>query len=213
MFRAKLFLRGKNIDYTRPDYQDRVVATLAGNLRDGAASWYHTRVEIDQDPIHDIDEFERALWDEFIPSDQQQRLRATLRACKQTGSVEDYVARFRQVIAQIRDMSQIDKIDHFVTGLKPETQKEVSYLSCLTLKQAIAAAQAYERSHFTDTATRRSRPPRVPEPEPMDISQVSARPPNEMCRRQGRCFYCREPGHRIAQCPKKRQGNGPAQRM
>lgn len=79
MFKAKLFMNGKNIDYHRPESQARVVSMLAANLRDGAASWYHSCIVIDNKPIQDIDEFERALNEEFVPSDQQQRLRAALR--------------------------------------------------------------------------------------------------------------------------------------
>ncbi|KAI9919698.1 hypothetical protein PsorP6_017721 [Peronosclerospora sorghi] len=133
IFEAKLFMSGKNIDYNRHANQTRIVAMLASNLRSGAASWYHSRVTVDQRPIMDIDEFERVLTAEFIPPDQQQRLRAALRACLQTGHVDDYVARFRKIIAQVRDMSQLDKVDRFVEGLKTETKKEVNYLRCTTL--------------------------------------------------------------------------------
>ncbi|KAI9919593.1 hypothetical protein PsorP6_017717 [Peronosclerospora sorghi] len=100
IFEVKLLMSGKNIDYKRHENQTRVMAMLAINLRSGAASWYHSRVMVDQRPIMDIDEFERVLSAEFIPPDQQQRLRAALRACLQTGHVDDYVARFRKIIAQ-----------------------------------------------------------------------------------------------------------------
>ncbi|EGZ25888.1 hypothetical protein PHYSODRAFT_480453 [Phytophthora sojae] len=39
VFRAKLFMRGKNIDYHLAANQHRVVAMLAANVRAGAASW------------------------------------------------------------------------------------------------------------------------------------------------------------------------------
>ncbi|ETI54953.1 hypothetical protein F443_02320 [Phytophthora nicotianae P1569] len=182
IFEAKLFMNGKNIDYHHPGNQARVVAMLA-----------------------------KALRDEFLPPDQQHRLRAALRACKQTSDVEEYVSRIRKIITQIRDMSALDKVDHFITGLKPDNRKEVDYLNCNSLKTAISAAQAYERAHFG--AARRQTAARRDGPEPMDISQVTTRPTVEQCRRQGLCFYCRKPGHRISDCPKKRQGNEGAQRM
>ncbi|GMF30525.1 unnamed protein product [Phytophthora fragariaefolia] len=49
---------------------------------------------IDNEPICSIDEFEAALRDEFLPPDQQHRLRAALRACKQSTDVEEYDSRF-----------------------------------------------------------------------------------------------------------------------
>ncbi|KAJ0398062.1 hypothetical protein ATCC90586_001664 [Pythium insidiosum] len=189
IFEAKLFMSGKNIDYNRHENQARVVAMVASNLRSGAASWYHSRVMVDRMPITNIDEFEQALTAEFIPPDQQQRLRAALRACRQTGHVDDYVARFRKIIAQVREMSQLDKVDRFVEGLKPETKKEVNYLRCTTLTEAIAAAQAYERDHFGG-----ERPPRRPRsngdsgPEPMDLSNAGVvKPTKDMCRQQNLC--------------------------
>lgn len=211
IFEAKLFMNGKNIDFNHSVNQARVVAMLASNLRDGAASWYHSRIMIDNEPICSINEFEAALRDEFLPPDQQHRLRAALRACKQTTDVEEYVSRFRKIITQVREMSALDKVDHFIMGLKPETRKEVDYLNCSSLKAAISAAQAYERAHFG--GGRRQSVVRRDGPEPMDISQMTTRPSLEECRRERLCFYCREPGHRISDCPKKRQGNAGAQRM
>ncbi|KAI9908857.1 hypothetical protein PsorP6_015142 [Peronosclerospora sorghi] len=114
IFEAKFYMSGKSIDYNRHDNQARLVAMLASNLRSGAASWYHSRVMVDQRPIMDIDEFERVLTADFIPPDQQRPLRAAIRACRQTGHVDAYVARFRKIIAQVREMSQLDKVDRVV---------------------------------------------------------------------------------------------------
>ncbi|GLE03146.1 hypothetical protein PINS_up012025 [Pythium insidiosum] len=230
VFGAKVYMRGCNIDYTRAENQPRVVAIMCSGLRGGAASFLTHRLMIDNLPIRDLDEFESVFSEEFVPSDQQQRLRAALRACRQSGAIEDYVARFREIIMQIRQMSQLDQVDHFIAGFKPETQKEVNYLNCETLRDAIAAAQAYERAHFGGAAPRRPRTARLQDAEPMDVSYVTApvgdetldvaqfasrpaRPSMEACRRQGLCFYCREAGHRISVCPRKKQGNGHAQRM
>ncbi|KAI9989149.1 hypothetical protein PInf_019288 [Phytophthora infestans] len=46
IFRAKLFMEGKGIDYVAAANQQRVIAILAANLRGGAASWYPARVVI-----------------------------------------------------------------------------------------------------------------------------------------------------------------------
>ncbi|DAZ99710.1 TPA: hypothetical protein N0F65_000888 [Lagenidium giganteum] len=142
---AKLYMKGCNIDYARTENQPRVVAILCSGLRGGAASFLHYRLMIDNLPIRDIGEFESVFGDAFVPTDQQQRLPAALRASRQVNTIEDYVARIRQIITQVREMSQLDQVDHYIAGLKPETQKEVNYLNCESLRDAIAAAQAYER--------------------------------------------------------------------
>ncbi|KAF4137467.1 hypothetical protein GN958_ATG13311 [Phytophthora infestans] len=64
-------MNGKNVDYRHPGSQARVVSMLARNLRGGAASSYHRRIMIDNEPISSIDEFEVALREEFISPDQQ----------------------------------------------------------------------------------------------------------------------------------------------
>jgi hypothetical protein len=53
-----------------------------------------------------------------VPPDQQQRLRAALKRCVHRHSIDDYVTRFRKIIAQVREMSQLDKVDRFVDSLK-----------------------------------------------------------------------------------------------
>ncbi|KAL4145629.1 hypothetical protein PRNP1_013296 [Phytophthora ramorum] len=190
---------------------------LASNLRGGAASWYHTRVAIEQRPLPDLTSFQAALTEEFVPPDQQYRIRAALRKCRQVGTIDDYVAQFRRLIAQVRDMGQLDQIDHFCAGLKEETRKEVSYLRCQTLSAAISHAQSFERAHFTVDSSPSDRAGPVAAaatPEPMDISAMdSRRISKEACRQHRLCFYCKAPGHRIHDCPKKpRQGNDHAQR-
>ncbi|EEY58556.1 uncharacterized protein PITG_10643 [Phytophthora infestans T30-4] len=162
----------------------RVVAMLAANFRDGAASWYHAKVMVEH----------------------QFRLRAELRQCQQRGSVDDYV-------------------DHFCEGLKSETKKEVMYLRCATLADAIAAAQAYERTHFSGERGRQPSSSRVAAasdgPTPMDLSVVDSRQIDKRtCRERNLCFYCKEVGHRIANCPRsngqnrgRAQGNGVARQM
>ncbi|KAI9912347.1 hypothetical protein PsorP6_005811 [Peronosclerospora sorghi] len=204
IFETKLFMSGKNIDYNRHENQTRVVEMLARNLRSGDASWYHSRVMVGQRPIMDIDEFERVLTAEFIPPYQQHCLRAALRACRQTGHVDDYVARFFKIIAQIREISQLDKVDRFVEGLKPETNKETIY-----------AAQAYGRAHMGgERPTHRPRNAGDSGPEPMDLSYEGVvKPTKDVLHQQNLCFYCREVDHSIADCPKRRQGNADAQRM
>lgn len=226
IFRAKLFFEGKNIDYAAAANQQRVLAMLAANLRDGAASWYHAQVVIDHVRFVDIDELEEALRSEFVPPDQQFRLRSELKTCRQKGSVDEYVREFRRLMAHVRDMSALDQVDRFCDGLKPETRKEVMYLRCGSLAEAISAAQAFERTHFRSGPDRSRVPESRPRPSrsafsgptPMDISAVDTRSiDKEQCRSRNLCFYCKSTGHRIAQCPRRRQreqqGNENARRM
>ncbi|KAG3130274.1 hypothetical protein PI126_g20579 [Phytophthora idaei] len=123
IFRAKLFMQGKCIDFTNPHNGSRVVAMIAVNFRDGAASWYHAKVMVEHVVYSTLDELHAVLTAEFVTLDQQFRLRAEMRRCKQQGSVDDYVKDFRCLMAQIHGMHALDQVDHFCEGLKSETKK------------------------------------------------------------------------------------------
>ncbi|OWZ05261.1 hypothetical protein PHMEG_00022680 [Phytophthora megakarya] len=148
IFRAKLFMQGKCIDFTNPHDGPRVVAMLAANFRDGGPSWYHANVMVEQVIYSTLGELHAALVAEFVPPDQQFRLRAELGQCVQHGFVNDNVKNFRRLMAQFHGMQPLDQMDHFCEGLKSEIKMEVIYLHCGILASAIAAAQAYERIHF-----------------------------------------------------------------
>ncbi|ETL99705.1 hypothetical protein L917_03478 [Phytophthora nicotianae] len=92
-------------------------------------------------------------------------------------------------------------------GKSGETRQEVSYLRCQTLGAAISHAQSYERAHFTGnnvSSDQAGRPAATASPEPMDISAMdSRRISKEACCQHRLCLYCKAPGHRIRDYPKK----------
>jgi hypothetical protein len=229
IFDVRLFAKAKNINPDRLENQERLVAMMIASMSGAAASFIYNHVVIDQQPICTIDDFAQLLEDEFVPPDQQQRLRAALKRCVQKHSIDDYVARFRKIIAQVREMSQLDKVDRFVDGLKPDTRKEVNYQRCTTLREAISCAQAYERTHFErQFFAHGPRPRRASEQtaggprdvaEPTEIDVMDTRSiSKDTCRKKQLCFYCKKPGHKIGACPKRpanqqgsatsRSGNG-----
>ncbi|GMF51180.1 unnamed protein product [Phytophthora fragariaefolia] len=115
-----------------------------------------------------------------------------------------------------------------------QTRSEVVYRRCNTVHQAVNVAMEYERAHATqihgargfsrslyprtrDTENRGSSgfgrssnrvPARESQPEPMDIgfSRMISR---DECQRRNLCFFCKEPGHRMAQCQKRNGHRGP----
>ncbi|OWZ20061.1 hypothetical protein PHMEG_0005583 [Phytophthora megakarya] len=160
-----------------------------------------------------LDELHAALVAEFVPPDQQFRLRAELRQCVQYGSVDDYVKDFRRLTAQIHGIHPLDQVDHFCEGLKSETKMEVMYLRCGTLASAIAAAQAYKRTHFAARHATQALPPQgvaspaTETPTPMDRSVMDGRRIDKrQCREQNLCFYCKKGGSYCQQSAQKQPG-------
>ncbi|KAF1333192.1 polyprotein, partial [Globisporangium splendens] len=118
---------------------------LGGTLRQGAAQWFIVK----KTEIETVDQFFLELGNEFIPADLQERLRDQLGELSQGQSrgLDDYVSRFRHVITQVQEMSELDKIMYFVRGLAPAIRTEVRYRRCSTLSEAITLALDYDRSH------------------------------------------------------------------
>ncbi|KAG1702262.1 hypothetical protein DVH05_010052 [Phytophthora capsici] len=105
---VQLFFSAKNINVTAPENQNRLVTMVATNLKGQAAAWY----TFNQGKFLTLNALAEALQTEFEPPDLQERLRAEFSRLKQIqySSLEDYVAKFRQIICQVRDMSDIDQI-------------------------------------------------------------------------------------------------------
>ena len=224
-FSAKMFLTCKNIDYYNNEEmnQRRIVAILASNLRDGAASWFHS-TSVNGQYMRTIEELYEEMKKEFVPRDEEHRAREDLSNVKQRSSLEEYVNQFRRAMSKINNMHELDKVHHFTQGLKDQTKREVRYLRCQKLSDAIAAAQAYDRAHFTS----RNHSTRLKftsnetfgqginqyknerRSDMMDISFTS-RINKEECMKKNLCFYCKKPGHSIGDCRKRKANSGQQQ--
>ncbi|TMW66815.1 hypothetical protein Poli38472_014127 [Pythium oligandrum] len=206
---ADQYFAAKGIAWKSVELAPRVLAALGGSLRGAAAQWFATRRVL----IQSVDEFFTELHREFVPADLQQRLRDQLNALQQRDcrDLADYIAKHRQLMVQVRDMSEIDKVIYFQRGLKQRTREEVQYRRCETLSDAITVALDYDRAHQWQyrSEPRRYEEPRPSylrnehsqraEPEPMEIDNVQ-RLSREDCRRRKLCFKCKKPGHSWRQC-------------
>uniref|UniRef100_A0AAV1TGI5 CCHC-type domain-containing protein n=1 Tax=Peronospora matthiolae TaxID=2874970 RepID=A0AAV1TGI5_9STRA len=200
----------KGVNWKCHELSLRILAILGGTLKHGAAQWY----VMQKQNITTVDDFFFKIEREFVPADLQERLREEMndmreRDCK---DLSDYVGKFRHVVTQVQDMSELDRIMYFLRGLSGRTREEVQYRRCTTLSDAITVALDFDRSHPTRYSRGRSQDkPRYRSyennrryqsntgPEPMDVSTVQI-PSRDECRRRNLCFKCGSPNHRSAQC-------------
>jgi hypothetical protein len=208
------------------DDEQRVLhATLF--LRGPALDWWRY-CETSGRHIRIWAEFCRELTAQFQPINSVKRARDQLAALKQIGSVQDYIARFRSITLKIPDLSEGDKIDKFVRGLKPHVQREVELRGLDTLDSIMSTAEridalSWKNRRFGTTPSLSHKTVEVAKstssdgPTPMEIGAISdkRRPPQpgqpgrldketrEKFRKQGLCFYCKEKGHVALACPKK----------
>ncbi|EGZ09080.1 hypothetical protein PHYSODRAFT_525625, partial [Phytophthora sojae] len=139
------YFEARNIDWKNERWATRVLAIIGSTLKGQAGQWYLAR----KHEIYSAEQLLRELARAFVPADLQLRLREQLRHLNQKSckSLGDYVSRFRNIVLQVEDMTEIDKVVYFSQGLMPNTHQEVLYKRRETLTDAITVAMDYERSH------------------------------------------------------------------
>lgn len=237
------YYTGTKVDVTRWLFQVEQYLDLSGVqddeqrvlhaslfLRGPAFDWWRYS-ESSGTKIRIWEEFCRELTAQFQPINSVKRARDQLAALKQIGSVQDYVARFRSITIKIPDLSEGDKVDKFVRGLKPHVQREVELRGLNTLDSIMSAAErvdalSWKNRRFGTAPFSHHKTVEAPRattsfdgPTPMEIGAMSdKRKPQqpggqsgrldketkEKLRKEGLCFYCKEKGHVALACPKKK---------
>ncbi|GMF24419.1 unnamed protein product [Phytophthora lilii] len=204
MFSVRLYFESKNIKYEGTAPQQCPLSLLVANLKGPAAAWYREYVSHDGNFLQSVTQFEELLTAEFTAPDRQEHLRDQLLRLRQknVSCLEDY-------------------------GLLVEIRQEVKLRQFRNTTEAISFALMYDRTHNVgsrgqnkEQASRRTQGQRrfhypqtpVEEPTPMEISS-SRFVSREECLRNNLCFYCKERGHRLADCRKRQirsTSRGPA---
>ncbi|KAG6610911.1 uncharacterized protein IUM83_08079 [Phytophthora cinnamomi] len=139
------YFLAKGIDWKDSKLSGRILAVLAGSLKYGAAQWYIVK----KDDVKSVEDFFLKLEKEFVPPDLQERLRDQMNDLKerQCRDLPDCISKFRHLITQVKEMSELDKIMYFLRGLPSSIREEVQYRRSATLTDAITVALDYDRSH------------------------------------------------------------------
>ena len=97
-------------------------------LRGAAKTWYHSvRSDTLSEPerLTTWESFKAALVEQFSPVDPIKVARDQLADLQQETSVREYTSRFRHLCTIITNISEAEKLDRYVRGLKPRTRREV----------------------------------------------------------------------------------------
>lgn len=115
----------------------------SAELVDAAATWWFTITQAGRKPST-WDGFRELVRNEFIPADYIRRAREKLNRCRQTGSVEAYINLFRQRALAVPGLTEGEKWNAFVLGLKPALEMRVREEDIMTFEKAARTALRYE---------------------------------------------------------------------
>lgn len=213
LFSLDEYLEACNV--TNDDQKIREAATF---LRGPALTWWRT---VKQGPpesrVVTWDAFKQNIRLAFKPINSIKVARDRLAALRQTTSVRAYATAFRNVTLDIPSMTDEEKLDRFMRGLKRKTREQVELKEPATFKVRLAERFDTLAWRYHDTAWPAT-PTDTDGPAAMELGAIQAAPPStpiklnpELKRiliQEGRCFYCRETGHTVATCPKRsKQGH------
>jgi hypothetical protein len=125
LFQFNQFYEASNVtnDWERVTY-------AASFLRGPALTWWQTRREQvatgHEALIQTWEDFSTSIKEAFKPINATKAARDKLAKLRQRTSVQDYITEFRNLTLLIPDMSDGDKLDRFLRGLKFPIQKELA---------------------------------------------------------------------------------------
>jgi len=177
--------------------------------------------------LSNVEDIIHVLNNAFGDPDPLATARSKLHQLKQ-GKKEftNYFAEFQTLVSKL-DWNERTKIDALKEGHSIELRRQlIGKLRDLTYDQLVALCQeldsemralqmtegkqGYQQPHAPQPRNPPTTQPATPmpsatAPEPMDLSGTQRVSAQERAARQreNRCYYCSEPGHRVAQCPNK----------
>ena len=105
--------------------------------------WWRTRTSDDaaagRPKIERWEILKKELKDRFLPANTMWMAREYLKKLKQTGSVRDYVKELSTLILDIKDMSEVDKLFNFMSGLQGWAETELRRQGVQDLPSTMAA--------------------------------------------------------------------------
>ena len=136
LYKIEQYLELIQVSHSYTSLSDHDKIMLATTFLKGTASvWWNTIMQAGKTTANWID-FGRMLKEEFIPEDHVRRSRDRLRRLKQVSSVSKYLSDFRNVIVTIPDITEKEKLDKFMEGLKFNVKVEVLKSSANSFEEA-----------------------------------------------------------------------------
>lgn len=154
LFQAEQYFQLNNIDGG-----DQRLHYAAFYFRGEALTWFQWMHRNNQ--LSSWPEFTRAVELRFSPSNPQ----ASLFKLQQTSTVAAYQAEFERLCNRVHDLSPPALLSCFISGLRPDIQRQVTVLQPTTISQAMALAKLVESKVTASSQIITAHPP-PPDPRP-----------------------------------------------
>jgi hypothetical protein len=133
-----LFTMERYCDAVKMQAEQRV-PFAATFLRSGAATWWRAHLTLVREEkeqlITDWSRFSASITAQFKPVNWRKIARDKLHNLRQIGSVSQYVYTFHALCLDVGNISEDEKLDRFIRGLKPRVQQEVELADPKRLRQ------------------------------------------------------------------------------
>ena len=190
-----------------------------------ALTWLRAVNESAAFHISTWDEFKKELIHQFQRINPHTSARDTLATMRQRASesVRVYATAMRRVFIRLPTITEDEKIDRFIRGLRDQRIRqeccvrdmEHTFEAVAAFADRLEGSLFHARPKFNTNFDSHSNRHQAHDSQAMELGVVgySARmtpSDRERLMAEGRCYYCKEKGHRALNCPKKkdsRQGN------
>ena len=208
---AGQFLKSANLENSTTG-----VWHITNYLQDEAAVWwrlYCADVENGRAPaINNWLELKTLMLMRFSEVNRTVAIKDQYSNLKQTGSVRAYISKFRELVVELPNETEWDRVYQFLKGLKPVIQSNTRTHKPKTLEEAMDIADEADRAiyHARGGGYRAAfaNPKQQGNgPRAMDLGAVSlSESEKQRCIRDGLCFNCKKPDHAARDCPQKDRG-------
>jgi Retrotransposon gag protein/Zinc knuckle len=224
-----IFSVDRYLTLTRIPESEQVL--YASTLLDGEALlWFRSHYEARNYSFLRWQDVCQSLRDYFAPPNENRRLQDEWASLRQVGSVFDYVSKIQALAMQIEGLTDMQKLDKFIRGLKPKTRVEVELRDPRTPDEAYRLADRFDRivygyrdsflpsmNYGKSHADNRGEPMQIDYMgvDPVETQRINVQAFIPKQRRQlsekeietlratGGCFNCTKPGHIARDCPEK----------
>ena len=198
IFQVTQYLNLVQVGMQNPLPDTTKISFAATYLSGTASTWWYTRVASNTIPATWAD-FEAAVVQEFVPFDSGQRARDKLRKIFQKTSVSAYLSEFRNITLAIPGITEGEKVDRFVQGLKPQVRLEVMKAGSQTMESASRIALNVDSALFGAGMYFNQGYISQAGPTPMEIGNFEQRKSD---RKNNACYSCHKVGCRPWKCKK-----------